>query len=294
MSVTSHRPNHRPALGPSLRGSEASTSASRRPGGGVPGRSRSIRSAALSLPSDFPTRSDSQMSEIVERQTWRKSIASAPGSHALTSARWEHSPTRVDLDSEESAAGCSTRQSGSSTKYNPGGWCLRMSRPCSIQTIAKTCRQSSGPLPTAGMWDTGECLTLSISESPRNAVACSSSAAVENFPPLTSWLTPRQWNQYLARLVRSNSHGARYHRLPIRLSRARGWEPASLPWVVSFSSLTRTDGIRWLSGPDFLRYGGFPPDWIPTRSVAELVLETRWSRLWPSGLVDYSGMRCEV
>ena len=67
-----------------------------------------------------------------------------------------------------------------------------------------------------------------------------------------------------------------------------------MSWVVSFSSLTREDGIRRLTGRDFLTYGGFPRDWMPTRSVAELVRATRWSRLWPSGSADYSELRCEA
>jgi len=67
-----------------------------------------------------------------------------------------------------------------------------------------------------------------------------------------------------------------------------------MPWVVSFSSLTRGDGIRWLTGSDFLRCGGFPKDWIRTHNVADLVRATRWSQLWPSGLIDYSELRAEV
>ena len=51
-------------------------------------------------------------------------------------------------------------------KFNPLGWCLKTSRTCSLSTIAVTCKQSSKPLPTAGMWDFGVCWMLNISESP--------------------------------------------------------------------------------------------------------------------------------
>ncbi|SFH33247.1 hypothetical protein SAMN03159297_04502 [Pseudomonas sp. NFACC45] len=70
----------------------------------------------------------------------------------------------------------------------------------SASRLTTTLRQSSGPLRTAGMWDFDECLMLNISESPSNVVEYSWSQVIDACPPSSSWLTPRQWTQYLQRL----------------------------------------------------------------------------------------------
>jgi DNA-cytosine methyltransferase len=85
-------------------------------------------------------------------------------------------------------------------------------------------------------------------------------AGYRRMPPSSCWLTPRQWTQYLQRLSRSNGHGRRMPGLPI-LYWPRKPDPRSL-WAVPLSSLTRTDGIRWLSGSERLRMMGFASDWM--------------------------------
>jgi len=70
-----------------------------------------------------------------------------------------------------------------STSLNPAGLSLKTLRVCSIATMAKTFKQSSSPLPNAGMWDTGACLMQHISESPRHAVEFSWSLDWESTPP---------------------------------------------------------------------------------------------------------------
>ncbi len=136
----------------------------------------------------------------------------------------------------------------SSTKFSPLGLSLKMSRGCSIQMIAKTCKESSANLPNAIIWDSGECLMLNISESPKNAVAFSWSQVLDVTPAKTSLLMPHQWSQYLY-------FGCGVTRAPWR---CLGWpySHGGGQWLLhhygaaNFLSLKRTDGIRWLSGPE--------------------------------------------
>ena len=74
-----------------------------------------------------------------------------------------------------------------------------MSPVCSHQTMAATSKRSLRRSPNAGIWDTGECLTLVISESPQNAAEYSWSPVWESIPPSACWLTPDQWSAFQAR-----------------------------------------------------------------------------------------------
>lgn len=85
-------------------------------------------------------------------------------------------------------------------------------------------------------------------------------AGHRRMPPSSCWLTPRQWKQYLQRLARSRGHGPRMHGLPILYWQTK-LAHKSL-WAVQLSSLTRTDGIRWLSGSERLKMMGFASDWM--------------------------------
>jgi hypothetical protein len=79
-------------------------------------------------------------------------------------------------------------------------------------------------------------------------------------PPWSCWLTPRQWTQYLQRLARSSGHGPRMHGLPILYWREQ--QPHKSLWAAHLSSLSRTDGVRWLSGSERLKMMGFASDWM--------------------------------
>ncbi len=227
----------------------------------APGKSNSTPLTGLCLPIDFPMHSNSKTCATAALTTSVRSMSSLQDFPARTSA--SQAPEKVigtPEDYEASAADCFGKSYESSRKFNLAGWCLRTSLTCSLSTIATTLKQSSGPLRTAGMWDFGECLMLNISESPSNVVEYSWSPVIDACPPSSSWLTPRQWTQYLQRLNRSTGHAPRMHGLPILYSRTE--PPLRSLWAVPLSSLTRTDGIRWLSGSERLRMMGFASDWM--------------------------------
>lgn len=226
-----------------------------------PGRLNSTPTTGLCLPIDFPMPNKSRTSASVVPTTWPLSTSSLAVSPVRTSA--SPVPDLATKNTEACAApeaACSGKSYASSKRYNLAGWCLRTSLTCSLSTIAKTLKQSSGPLRTAGMWDSGECLMLNISESPSNVVAYSWSQVINKCPPSSCWLTPRQWTQYLQRLARSDGHSTRMPGLPILYWQTKP-APKSL-WAVPLSSLTRTDGIRWLSGSERLTMMGFASDWM--------------------------------
>lgn len=245
----------------------------------VPGKSNSTPSTGLCLPIDFPTPSNSKTCATAAPTTSAQSTSLPQDSPARTSASpAPEKATEIPEDCAANAADCFGKSYESSKKFNLAGWCLRTSLTCSLSTIATTLKQSSGPLRTAGMWDSGECLMLNISESLSNVVEYSWSPVIDACPPSSSWLTPRQWTQYLQRLNRSTGHAQRMHGLPILYWPAKP-DPRSL-WAVPLSSLTRTDGVRWLSGSERLRMMGFASDWMrPTLqrlSVPEMPLLRRW------------------
>ncbi|SDB46446.1 hypothetical protein SAMN03097715_03436 [Pseudomonas putida] len=248
----------------------------------APGKSNSTPSTGLCLPIDFPMHSNLKTCANAALTTSVPSMSSPPASPARTSA----SPapgkaTETHAACAAHAAACSGKSYESSRKFNLAGWCLRTSLTCSLSTIATTLKQSSGPLRTAGMWDSGECLMLNISESPSSVVEYSWSQVIDKCPPSSCWLTPRQWTQYLQRLDRSAGHGPRMPGLPI-LYWPTETDPRSL-WAVPLSSLTRTDGIRWLSGSERLKMMGFASDWMrPTLRRLSLP-ETPLLRRWRSG-----------
>mgnify|MGYP001093446827 CR=1 FL=1 len=244
----------------------------------APGKLNSTPSTGLCLPIDFPMHASLKTCANAALTTSPPSMSSPPVSPARTSASPDaEKATKPPEDYAASAAACFGKSYASSKRYNLAGWSLRTSLTCSLSTIAKTLRQSSGPLRTAGMWDSGECLMLNISESPSNVAEYSWSPVIDACPPSSSWLTPRQWTQYLQRLARSDGHAPRMPGLPILYWQTKP-APRSL-WAVPLSSLTRTDGIRWLSGSERLKMMGFASDWMrPTLrrlSVPEMPLLRR-------------------
>lgn len=224
------------------------------------GRLKSTPSTGLCLLDDFQLPSGLKMSVRADRRTSRAWIASQPASPARTSPTWANAVKAGNPDCAGKKADSSLKSSASPARCNPLGWSLRTFRSCSLPMIAQTLRQSSGSLPTAGMWDSGECSMLRISESRKIAVASSLSAVLDASPHWSSWLMPRQWSQWLSRCLRAKSQGPRTAQLAIVL-RLGTRQPGST-WVVSASSLKRTDGIRWFSGKENLRYMGFPADWM--------------------------------
>ncbi|SFP28316.1 hypothetical protein SAMN03159315_02609 [Pseudomonas sp. NFPP28] len=244
-----------------------------------PGKSSSTPSTGLCLPIDFPMHANLKTCANAGPATCAPSTLSPPASPARTSA----SPAATHpVDCKAREAGCFGKSYESSRKHNLAGWSLRTSLTCSLSTIAATLRQSSGPLRTAGMWDFGECLMLNISESPSNVAAYSWSRVIDECPPSSSWLTPRQWTQYLQRLNRSTGHGPRMPGLPILYWQTKP-DHRSL-WAVPLSSLNRTDGVRWLSGSERLKMMGFASDWMRPTLRRLLVPEMPLLRRWRSGL----------
>ena len=226
-----------------------------------PGKWNSTPPTGLSLPIDFLTQPSSKTSATAAPTTSAPSTSSPAAFPAKTSALPAPDPaTKTPAACAANEAACSGKSYESSKRHNLAGWCLRMSLTCSLSTIAKTLKQSSGPLRTAGMWDFGECLMLNISESPSNVVEYSWSQVIDKCPPWSCWLTPRQWKQYLQRLARSNGHAPRMHGLPILYWQTK--QAHKSLWAVPLSSLNRTDGIRWLSGSERLKMMGFASDWM--------------------------------
>jgi hypothetical protein len=246
------------------------------------GRSRSIRRAGLCLPIDFLTRPECRTCASAAATTCRPSSASRPASPARTSRRWAWLGTSAaSSDSGATAARLSGRHYVSSASFAPLGWSWRTSRRCSLSALAATLRRSSVPSPTWGTWDAGGCWMARGSEFPRSVAAFSWSRVLDATPTPSSWLTPRQWRQYLARLCRSASHARQMPGLGIL--RRRTTRHASSISAVRFSSLRRGDGIRWLSGPERLAYMGFPSDW--TRSIRRRA----WRPATPSSPPSPSG-----
>jgi len=275
--------------------SAASDSASSKPDGKPSGKSNSTMSTGLCLPIDFLTLRSSKTSEIGDHIPCPKFPASLLGSLARTSASWQ-TLREINRDAvlRDSAAGCSFQSWKSSAIFGPNGWQLKMCRPCSVQTIAKTFRRSSGNLPSAGMWDSGACLTLNISECPKDASASSWSRVLDATPQWTSWLTPSQWRTYLARLDRNASARRRMLGLAILLRLQRKvpiLDTEKLPhgtiWAVNFSLLRKTDGIRCLSGSERLSYMGFDPGWMRSTLKRLMPLAMHSPPQWRNGLLKF-------
>lgn len=250
--------------------SAGSASASNRPAGKPLGKSSSTTLTGLSLPIDFLMPDNTVISATGAHLSCRTSPASPSDSPARMFLTWRQlSETNRNEVLQASAVDSSSKSWMQSDAFNPLGWSLKTCRRCSIPTIAATFKQSSANLPNAGMWDSTECLTLNISESPKNAADFSWSRVLDDSPAWTSWLTPGQWHRYLLRLGRTGSQNKRMLGLAILL-RPRTNTISALrgsTWAVNFSLLRKMDGVRWLSGPERLRYMGFAADWMqPTLS----------------------------
>lgn len=270
-----------PPLALSLPVSAASTLAFIAPDSVASGRSSLTPPAGLCLPRDLADDS-MQMSATSERPSWSVLTSLQPDSRVRMHRPWDHVKQEAGEVSPGSARGSSGKSSASLPRYAPNGWCLRTSWACSTSTMARIFRRSSKPLPRAGIMSPGGCWILDISESPRRAVESSFSAVLDSPPHWSSWLTPGQWKAYLSRLARSNSHAARWPMLPILLQRAMPHAESIL--AARLSSLSRTDGVRWLSGAERLKLMGFPSDWMDPISSLHTEPGTPLSPLVRSGL----------
>ncbi len=165
----------------------------------LPGKSNSTPSTGLCLPIDFPMHANLKTCANAEPTTCLPSMSSPPASPAKTSALLDAGKEIAPPEAcKASAADYFGKSYESSKRHNLAGWSLRTSLTCSLSTIAATLRQSSGPLRTAGMWDFGECLMLNISKSPSNVAVYSWSPVIDECPPPSSWLTPRQWTHNIS------------------------------------------------------------------------------------------------
>ena len=229
--------------------SAVSTSASSRPVSAPRGRSKSTTCAAPSSPTDshtppnLPTCAPSCPSSGAQ-------TSSSADSLVRTFQRWAGAPVWPVRGQD-----CSSMPSTSSKPSNRDFWCWKMSPVSSHQTMAETSKRCLQRLPNAGMWDSGACLTLVISESPKTAAAYLSLPVLESSPHWSLWLMPDQWAMFLARAKRA--------RKTVFL-RSLPDSPARQPsiWRVPASSLSPEHGIRWLSGSERLRISGFAGDWL--------------------------------
>jgi len=268
----------------------ASTKVSRKPDGKQPGRLNWTTSTGLSLPISFLRPGNTVISATGAHLPCPQLAASPSASPARTFLTWRRlSETSRNEVLLASAADSSLKSWRASPHLNPLGWSLKTCRPCSISTIAETFRQSSQNYPNAGMWDSGECLTLNISESPKSAAAFSWSRVLDDTQAPSFYLTPGQWNRYLHRLARTGSQNKRILGLAIllRLQTSLTDAPAGSIWAVNFSLLRKTDGVRWLSGPERLRYMGFAADWMRPTLKRLMPQGTHSPPLWRTGLLKF-------
>ena len=139
-------------------------------------------------------------------------------------------------------------------------------------SIAELLNLNVSALPSS----TGACLMLHISEYPRHAAEYSWSLDWANSRHSALWLTPGQWDTYLARLARlkKNPTILCLQASPFRVSTAAARTLSQSPTV----------GIRWLSGSERLQIMGFSSDWMrPTLRKLGL-RETPSARKSPAGL----------
>lgn len=246
------------------------------------GKSRSTPSTGLCLLTDFPMPDSLRTCVNAESEIFRAWIASRQDSPARTSATQEARAKAGTAGLMVRGAGSSLKSYASSMKYGPNGLCLKTSRRCSLRGISKTFKSWSGASPRAVIWDARACWMLTSSASPKDVRGFTWWAVLEPSPPLSCWLMPHQWSGYLARLLRAESYGAKRIAGLATLYLPKMCPPAS-PLAVSFSLLTRTDGVRWLSGSESLSYMGFASDWMRPTLRRLSLRETPSVRKLPNG-----------
>lgn len=267
----------------SLPGSEVSISASNGLDGKPNGKSSSTISTGLSLLSDFHL-PDAMSTYVTFAQRQRTESLALQGDFRAKIFPTPAMEERPDASvSPGHALACFSKQCVLSPKYSPNGWSSKTSKLYAFPTKGEILPPSSGRFETAGMWDSGGLWMRNISEAPAVVVVSSWSQVLDTPPRWSSFLTPLQWRQYLARCLRSSSHGEAIHGSGI-LYRPRTKDRGPLS-ALNFSWLKRTDGIRWLSGKECLAIMGFSSDWMHSALRKSSVPEM------PSTLVSRGGLQ---
>ena len=252
-------------LAQSAPGLVVGTNPSRKKVGERAGKSSSMTSTGLALPIDFLGPANSKTPGIGDHIPCPRFVVSLSAARARTSRSWR---TLSKINRNEVLREAS-RVFSSSVWKSSGLWarsssCLRTYQTCSIQMVAETFKQLSSHSPNAVTWDLRECSIHRLSECPRTVEGFSWSHVLDKIPHSSSWLTLGQWKRYLHRLARAGSQNTRALGLGILLRRPTNSIDATAETIlaVNFSLLRKEDGIRWLSGPERLRYMGFPGDWM--------------------------------
>ena len=268
----------------------AGTSASGSPAGGPAGKSNSTTSTGIALPIDSLKAASSKTSTIGDHMPCPVFAVSPLAAPVRTSASWELlASIKRDRAFLESVAGYSSSAWRLSERWARSSSCSRTFQTCSIQTTAETFKQLSNHSPNAVTWGLHESSIHRLSEYPKNVAAFSWSLVLDRNPHPSSWLTLGQWSRYLARLARHGSQNRRMLGLAtlLRLQTSTTDATAESIWAVSFSLLRKTDGIRWLTGPERLRYMGFPGDWMRPTLKRLMRQETPCHPRWQNGSLKF-------
>ena len=171
-----------------------------------------------------------------------------------------------------------TSMPNSSNKPNPNGSWSKTCQDFSIATREKISKSSYKHWTNSGMAFRGECLTLSISEHPKDAAVCILSEVLEASAPAKCFLTPQQINSLLHRAktrkkpLPSNLHKA----LELQISflsnthqsdgsRKQDHKPKATGMTVRHSLSTpeevQTLYVRRLQVSECEKLQGFPKDW---------------------------------
>ncbi len=222
----------------------------------------------------------------------RTGVRSPGGAHSALPVRTSRSWRTLSRTSRSEVLRAASPAFSSTAWKSSARWalsssCSRTFQTCSIPTVGETFKQLSSHSPNSVTWGLRECSIHRLSECPKIVVGFSWSRVLEPNPHPSSWLTVGQWKRYLLRLARAESQRLRVLGLGILLLRptsSTSATPASI-LAVNFSLLRKGDGIRWLDGPERLRYMGFPGDWMRPTLKRLMRPETPCPPLWQNGLL---------
>ncbi len=239
--------------------------ASRTPAGQRDGKSNSMTSTGIALPIDILGPANLKTSATgghIDCPKFSLSLSAVP---VKTSRSWRTlSKINRNVVLVAASPAFSSTAWRSSERFSPSSSCSKTFQTCSIPMVAETFKRLSAHSPNSVTWDLRACSIHRLSECPKTVVGFSWLHVLDKNPHSSSWLTLGQWKRYLLRLARAESQRARVLGLGILL-RLQTSSTTAIPesiLAVNFSLLRKADGIRWLSGPERLRYMGFPGDWM--------------------------------
>ena len=270
--------------------SVAGTLASRKPDGGPAGKSNWTISTGIVLPIDSLKQNNSKILTIGDHIACPRFAVSPSAAPARTSASWEVlASIKRDRAWLESAAASSMSAWRLSVRWSPNTSSSRTFQTCSIPMVGETFKRLSSHSPNAVTWGLQECSIHRLSEYPRSVAGFSWSRVLDTNPHPSSWLTLGQWSRYLARVARHGSQNSRMLGLAILLRlRTNTTDATPAPILaVNFSLLRKTDGIRWLTGPERLRYMGFPGEWMRPTLKRLMQREMPCPPRWQNGLLKF-------